>query len=173
MDVCFVPRGEMPASPSDPSSPRFSIIWPYGGSLKAASHCISSLETRPSADFELLLHEAESSCAGEEEQKALKVRQPRRQRRQERGCVEPGDADRPPVSDGTDLLLGGPGQRRCAQWCLHVLDLLLHIVNLIRIFILNLVNGLSLFIAQAQLAIVLWQHTLRFAFFLFRTAAAS
>ncbi|MBN9089579.1 MAG: hypothetical protein J0J01_21920 [Reyranella sp.] len=51
----------MPASPSDPSSPRFSVIWPHGGSLKAASHCISSLEAQPCSDFELVLHDGESS----------------------------------------------------------------------------------------------------------------
>ena len=51
----------MPASPSNSSSPKFSVIWPFGGSLKAASHCISSLEAQPCADFELVLHESESS----------------------------------------------------------------------------------------------------------------
>lgn len=51
----------MPAKLRDPSSPKFSVIWPFGGSLKAASHCISSLEAQAGADFELVLHDDESS----------------------------------------------------------------------------------------------------------------
>jgi hypothetical protein len=51
----------MPATPNDPPAPKFSVIWPSGGGLKAASHCISSLEAQTCADFELVLHDGGSS----------------------------------------------------------------------------------------------------------------
>lgn len=50
-----------PDASTDPSVPRFSVIWPHGGGLRSAAQCISSLEAQTCADFELVLHDTDSS----------------------------------------------------------------------------------------------------------------
>lgn len=69
----------MPVSPSDPSAPRFSVIWRHGGSLEAASHCVSSLQAQSGVDFELVLHDGDSSEGAAEVVSAARQRncQPR------------------------------------------------------------------------------------------------
>jgi predicted O-linked N-acetylglucosamine transferase (SPINDLY family) len=48
-------------APSDPSTSRFSVIWPSGGGPRSVAPCISSLEAQTCADFELVLHDDDSS----------------------------------------------------------------------------------------------------------------
>src|SRR3954468_17038508 len=69
----------MPARPSEPSAPKFSVIWHHGGGLEAASHCISSLESQTGVDVELVLHDGDSSEAAAEVVSAARQRnwQPR------------------------------------------------------------------------------------------------
>ena len=69
----------MPVSPEIHPSARFSVIWRHGGSLKAASHCVSSLQAQAGVDFELVLHDGDSSEGAAEVVSAARQRnwQPR------------------------------------------------------------------------------------------------
>jgi len=69
----------MPVRASDPSAPKFSVIWHHGGCRKAAAHCISSLQAQSGVEFELVLHDGEVSEGAAEVVSAARQRnwQPR------------------------------------------------------------------------------------------------
>jgi hypothetical protein len=51
-----------PGAASDPSPPKFSVVWPSGGGLDGVGQGIASLEAQTCSDFELVFHDDDGAA---------------------------------------------------------------------------------------------------------------